>query len=90
MLESEQKFFVDLLCFFTGLVEQPLALREWVVQFGVTRGDLLAIDDQLKNIDHRIVFAVLSGQWDQFFRRVCDENRVERFFLDQLFEDDVE
>src|SRR6266851_8958463 len=51
ILEREQKFFVDFLRLFARLFEQTLTLQERIVQLAVARGDLRAVDDELKNID---------------------------------------
>ena len=87
VLEGEEEFFVELLRFFARLFEQALALHKWVVQLGVAGGDFLTVDDQLENIDDRIVLQVLLRQRDQLLRTMGHEKRIKGLLFDQLFED---
>ena len=87
MLESEEEIFVEFLRLFTRLFEQALPLHEGIVQLGVAGRDFLAVDDQLENVDHRVVVRVLLRKRNQLLRAMRDEERVEGFLLDQLLED---
>ena len=51
MLEREQEFFVDLLCLFARLIEQPLTLQKRIVLLAVARRDFYAINDELENVN---------------------------------------
>src|SRR6266576_7209898 len=44
VLEGEQKFLVDLLRFFAGLLEQTLTLQERIVKLAVARRNLRAVN----------------------------------------------
>ena len=87
MLEGEKEIFVELLRFLACLFEQALPLHERIVQLGVAGRDFLTVDDQLEDIDDRIVLQVLLRQRDQFLWAMGHEERIEGFLLDQFFED---
>src|ERR1051325_243544 len=80
VLEREQKVFVDLLCFFAGLLEQTLTLHERIIELGITRRDLHAIDDQFEDVDERFVGAVLSRQRYEFLWTMRHQQRGESSF----------
>src|SRR5207302_723208 len=87
VLEREQKFLVDLLRFFASLLEQTLPLRKRIVKLAIARRNLRAVNDQLEDIDKRIIFAVLFRQRHQFFRAMRDEKRIDCLLFDEFFED---
>ena len=51
VLEGEKKFFVDVLNLFACLLSKAAALDVRIVEFGVTRRDLLTVDYQLIDIE---------------------------------------
>jgi len=73
VLESAQKFFVDLLRFRASLLEQTFALRVRIVQLGVTGRDLNPIDNQLVNIDNCRIDNILFRQGYKLFRAMRHE-----------------
>ena len=87
MFEGEEEIFVQLLCFLARLFEQASPLHKRIVQLGITWRDFLAVDDQLEDIDERVVVQILFRQRHQFLWAMGDEERVEGFLFDQLLED---
>ena len=82
-----QKIFVDFVLLAARLLHETLALDHRIVQLRITRRDLLSVHDKFEHIEHRRIVRIGFGQRDQLFRAMRDETRIDRLFLDQLFED---
>ena len=87
VLQRGQKVGVHVLLFFTHLRFKHFALHQRIILLGVSGGDFLAVDAQLKDINRgRIVLCNLS-QRAQFAWDVRDEGRLNQGRLDQFFKD---
>ena len=87
VLERLQELCIDLLLLFTRLVLKSLALEVGVVQFRIAGGDLLAVDDELVDIDRRGVCVVESRERNEFLGNMGDKTRIDRLLLDQFLKD---
>ena len=59
MFKREEKILIEILNFRTHLFCKPLALYQRIVQLRIPRGYLLAIDDQLVNVNQCRVLGIL-------------------------------
>ena len=89
MLERCKEIGIHVLLIFADLIFEHLALNDWVVLFGICRGNFLAVDAEFEDVDRAVVVLSDLGQWAKFTRDVRDEGRLDERWLDQLFKDIV-
>src|SRR6476620_440239 len=77
MFQGAKEFFVQILCLLPRLLEQPASLDQRIIQLRIAGGNFLAIEEQLVNIDERIILQILLRQRDQLLRTMSHEERIE-------------
>ena len=87
MLESFDKILIDFLSLPPALLLETGSLRVRVVEFRISRGDFLAVNDEFVDIDGARVHLIELGEWDQLGVHMSDVTGVEGVLLDQFLKD---